>query len=351
MGLLNNNGPIMSRRSTGNNSGMDALDVFMSSSPQHYEKYEKFKEEPEDPVPSSANADDVVDEREATYTDELEKSEEDSVDDTIEAAEQVDVEVEVYDTQNIDEATNEILRGLNLNTASAVPDDMEFGTNAVAAALGCSVQSIRNYCNTYDKFLNVEMTVTGIRRFRMKDIRKLKKIITVKRERGYTTQQMITFLENDGKNELIVTDEERINALAQSVADTVFDKLVDYIGKSGVMDHFTEKEKELLLHQEEVSAALELRKTEMQQFEKSLNEKLDELSKKEEKIEMFLDSFSEERMKKATADKQHIEELERKIQEAAIQTEELRKAKDEYIATLEEQVEKAQKKRRFFFRK
>lgn len=345
MGLLNNNGPIMSRRTSGSNSKMDALDIFMNSSTQHYEK---IKEDQKEPMHSpTLDANDYPDDN--IIKPEEMKIEENEYD--VETDGQVDIDVEVYDAQNIDEETNEILRGLNMNTASAVPDEMEFGTSAVAAALGCSMQSIRNYCNTYGKFLDIETTKSGTRRFRMKDIRRLEKIITVKRERGYTTQQMIAFLEDEGKNELVVTDEDRINALAQRVSDAVFGQLIDYIEKSGVLEQFTEREKQLLLRQEEMSSTLEDRHDEIEKLKEALDAKFDELNRKEEKMEHFLDSFSEERMKKMNEDRKHIEELEKKIQESTAQMDDIIKSKDERIAALEEEIEKSQKKRRFFFLK
>lgn len=360
MGLLGDNGPMLTKRSNKDENSLDALDVFMNSAPKHWEPDTKISGDVKSSssAPSTSEAD-----REPEQMDEYRKTPEDlnvpQDNMTSEKAERTDnVEyiddssVEVFDTINIDEETGEILRGLNID--SVVPDDMEFGSNAVARALGVTTQSIRNYCNTYAKFLDIETTKNGTRRYRMKDVRKLHKIISVKNDRGYTTQQMLSFLENEGKEELLVTEAERMNALADTVADKVFDRLCAYMETSGILEQFTEKEKQLLLQQNEMSESmenLEKKHADIVRINEEMDKKLDDLQKKEESLSSLFKDFVAEREIVKEKDQKHLDDLQKQMEETMKKSEELLREKEKYIRELEETVSKMQKKKRFFFRK
>lgn len=360
MGLLGDNGPMLTKRSNKDENSLDALDVFMNSAPKHWEPDTKISG---DANSSSSTLSTSEADREPEQMDEYRKTPEDlnvpQDNMTSEKAERTDnVEyiddssVEVFDTINIDEETGEILRGLNVD--SVVPDDMEFGSNAVARALGVTTQSIRNYCNTYAKFLDIETTKNGTRRYRMKDVRKLYKIISVKNDRGYTTQQMLSFLENEGKEELLVTEAERMNALADTVADKVFDRLCAYMETSGILEQFTEKEKQLLLQQNEMSESmenLEKKHADIVRINEEMDKKLDDLQKKEESLSSLFKGFVAEREMVKEKDQKHLEDLQKQMEETMKKSEELLREKEKYIHELEETVAKMQKKKRFFFRK
>ena len=363
MGMLGDNGPMLTKRSNRSNkdeTNLDALDVFMNSAPKHWEP--EVKEAKEIKLPTTApstndgNRDpEQMDEYSKTFED-INVQQDNITPEKVAATDDVeyidDSSIEVFDTSNVDEETGEILRGLNVD--SVVPDDMEFGSNAVARALGVTTQSIRNYCNTYAKFLDIETTKNGTRRYRMKDIRKLHKIISVKSDRGYTTQQMLSFLENEGKEELLVTDAERMNALADTVADKVFDRLCEYMKTSGILEQFTEKEKKLLLQQTEMFESmgnLEKKHADIVRINEEMDRKLDDLRQKEESLSSLFKDFSAQKDLAMEKDQRHLDELQKQMEETMKKSEELLKEKEQYIHELEETVEKMQKKKRFFFRK
>lgn len=334
MGLLNNDGPIMSRRTHKDSVELDALDVFMNSNAatQYGKSINDLSENGFEKKDNSVSLNDLASSGENSEDSVIEDTEELMESEVI--MESDDSDIDVVKNENIDEETGEILKGLK--TDSEIPDDMEFGSNAVAGALGVTTQSIRNYCNIYAKFLNIETTKNGTRRYKMKDIRQLEKIISLKRERGYTTQQMISFLENEGKEELIVTDADRMEAIINNVADAVFNRLTEYIENKGLLEQFTEHEKQLLLQQKELK---ESKEQIMQQYEQlcrmnsEIDSKIKNLSVKEEGLRVAIESISAD-----------IETTQK--------NNELLKNKEEYIKELEEKIENMQQKKKpFFFRK
>lgn len=313
MGLLGEKGPVLAKRSNKEDDNMDALDVFMNSIPRYKESESNISK-------------DYTSIRQPVSDVEEKAEEEKKIEETSDILDDVehidDSSVEIFDTNIDEDETGEIIKGLNID--SVVPDDMEFGSNAVARALGVTTQSIRNYCNTYAKFLDIETTKSGTRRYRMKDIRKLHRIISIKNDRGYTTQQMLSFLENDGKEEIIVTDAERMKALADSVADKVFEKLFDYIQSAGMLEQLSEKEKAIMVQQKEMINAV----NHVENLNEEINKKLAKLDLIEKEKQLNEKNF-EEYIKKS---------------------EELLNEKEQYICELEEVIKQSKKKKWSLFK-
>ena len=69
-----------------------------------------------------------------------------------------------------------------------------FGTERAAQALGTTAQTIRDYCDNYDFYLNIPRTPKGARRFTVEDIEKLRYIMKTKEEKQFTVKEMQGYL-------------------------------------------------------------------------------------------------------------------------------------------------------------
>ena len=91
--------------------------------------------------------------------------------------------------------------------------EITFGTEHVAKELGVSAQAIRNYVEDYNEFLDIEFSPTGRRIFRLEQIEKLRNIMQVKEERGYTTARMKAYLRDPDNEKKVASPEERMEEM------------------------------------------------------------------------------------------------------------------------------------------
>lgn len=77
--------------------------------------------------------------------------------------------------------------------------EITFGTTQVAQMLGITAQTVRNYIDDYNDYLNISIVSAGSTRramFTRNDIEKLRQLMKVKDENNYTTEQMREYLGN-----------------------------------------------------------------------------------------------------------------------------------------------------------
>lgn len=91
--------------------------------------------------------------------------------------------------------------------------EITFGTEYVAKELGVSAQAIRNYVEDYNEFLGIEYSPTGRRIFHLEQIEKLRNIMQIKEERGYTTARMQAYLRDPDNEKKVASPEERMEEM------------------------------------------------------------------------------------------------------------------------------------------
>lgn len=241
-------------------------------------------------------------------------------DEPIEGAPEVVDDVEVLHTNNIDDKGN--VREFSIYDPD-IPDDLEVGTSAAANALGVTEQTIRNYCNDFSEFLEIRL-VNGRRKIKIETLKKLDIIMHVKEERKYDREQMRAYLRNEGRESLMVTEAERMNALVEAVSKKVIDEMVGLLnGENGVFPRIDAQSRQLANEIKRLSDLLSVEKKE------DHDRHLDRISELEEKLNEVQREYS------GTAD--------------------IIREKDEIIAKLQQDNEllreASTKKRRWFQRK
>jgi len=70
-----------------------------------------------------------------------------------------------------------------------------YGTTAVGQMLGLSTQAIRNYCDFFEDYLQIQRKEGGHRSFTYDDIERLRQLINIKDEKNFTFKQLKEYLE------------------------------------------------------------------------------------------------------------------------------------------------------------
>lgn len=241
-------------------------------------------------------------------------------DESIEGAPEVVDDVEVLHSHSIDDEGN--VREFSIYDPD-IPDDLEVGTSTAAKALRVTEQTIRNYCNDFSEFLEIRL-VNGRRKIKVETLKKLDIIMQVKEERKYDREQMRAYLRNEGRESLMVTEAERMNALVEAVSKKVIDEMVGLLnGENGVFPRIDAQSRQLANEINQLSDLLSAEKKE------DHDRHLDRISELEEKLNEVQREYS------GTAD--------------------IIREKDEIIAKLQQDNEMLReastKKRRWFQRK
>lgn len=247
-------------------------------------------------------------------------------------------DVEVIHSHNIDDEGN--VKEFSIHDPE-LPEDLEVGTSTAAKALGVTEQTIRNYCNDFSEFLEVRIKKNGRRKLSIKTLRKLNNIMQIKEERKYDREQMRAYLRNEGKESLMVTEAERMQALADAVSKKVIDELYDFFsGDNGIFPRIDAQSKQMGLMDQNIQKSLVL------------------LSEKENNIKELVEMLSSEKQTERLANENRISELEEKldiIQREFAKASDIVKQKDELIVKLQQDndllKEAASKKKWWFHRK
>lgn len=78
-----------------------------------------------------------------------------------------------------------------------------YGTTAVAKVLGLSTQAIRNYCDYFEDYLQIQKKESGHRSFTYADIERLRQLVKLKDEKNLTFEQLKEYLKGPEQFEVI----------------------------------------------------------------------------------------------------------------------------------------------------
>ena len=262
-----------------------------------------------------------------------------------------DGDVELYHNENINPDGS--IKEFNLYDGE-LPLDLEVGTSTAAKSLGCTEQTIRNYCNDFQEFLDIRV-VNGRRKLTIKTLRKLDVIMRIKEERKYDREQMKAYLRHEGKESLIVTEEERLKLLSEMVSKRVIGDLLDKFKEDGgLLSLLSEQMIDVI--NEKIS--LDREKLKIDEMSEQIQSSFDKLIKKEDEIKGLMDQLSLQKESENENDRLRLKKLEEQLEASRKEVSEYAAAsekKDEEIARLQSDIEQlresSNKKRKFpFFR-
>lgn len=102
-----------------------------------------------------------------------------------------------------------------------IPNNVYYKTKEAAAKLGVSEQTLRNYCQKFEEFLDVGRTPSGQRIFYEKDIKRLQSIQQIAKEFGFSWDQTKEFLKNEADPDVMLMPEKRYDTIMAVLSDTV----------------------------------------------------------------------------------------------------------------------------------
>lgn len=193
--------------------------------------------------------------------------------------------------------------------------ELLYGTEKVAQILGTTTQTIRNYCDDYDFYLNIEKTNAGARRFRYEDIEKLRYILKTKDEKQLTKEEMQMFLKDSEyfKKQKPYSDKEAM----QVIVEEIMDKMTK---------QFSTNMEIMMKNTMEMSQKmLEDKNSQSQVLMDKLNERLE---KQEKTLEELVDKLKNSSVESEAKEMQHadqIDNLMKMIKEKEKEVEQLQK--------------------------
>ena len=166
---------------------------------------------------------------------------------------------------------------------------------------------------------------------------------------------MKAYLRKEGKESLIVTEEERLNLLAEMVSKRVIGDLLDkFNGDGGLLSLLSEQMIDVI--NEKIS--LDREKLKIDEMSEQIQSSFDMLIKKEDEIKGLMDQLSLQKESENENDRLRLQKLEEQLEASRKEVSEYAAAsvkKDEEIARLQSDIEQlresSNKKRKFpFFR-
>lgn len=164
-------------------------------------------------------------------------------------------------------------------TITVEGDHIYYHTKDVAKLLHLKPQDIRNICKDFSEFLDIETLPSGHRRYTLSDVNKIRSILELKSNNRYTTEQTKAALATEEGQIMIAHDEpERLKKLMEWTLEQmqliVEEKVSEAISKQTEFLLESKEEKTLLIEENEKK----------QQTIDELNNKLDALTTKMEKL-------------------------------------------------------------------
>lgn len=130
-----------------------------------------------------------------------------------------DPAVELYDESSVTVEPN-ILSDEEISSLGN-DNNLTYKTKQVAAFLGISEQLVRNYCNDFDEFLDIEKTTTGQRRFRKKDIIQLSQILQLKQAKNFDVPQTKDYLRGETGKVVLAQPEDKVGVILALIHEEV----------------------------------------------------------------------------------------------------------------------------------
>lgn len=194
----------------------------------------------------------------------------------------IDKNVEVYD----EPFTDEELMALGSDKS------VLYKTQDVANILGISTQTVRNYLETFEEYLDIEKTPGGHRLYTAADIEKLRNIIKLRNERKLTMKQTLEFLQGEDDPDVVISPDKRFEYLTKLLAQTVNNAVQDVLNNNALA--IEEKSSSALA---EYKGIIEEMNAKLDEREAMIEKLLEENKKYGEKLEQFEKSAGENQEK------------------------------------------------------
>jgi DNA-binding transcriptional MerR regulator len=147
--------------------------------------------------------------------------------------------IEGTNEEDIEHVKADVLRGGeeqlkyegDLYNLDDIPNDMMFGTDAVAHKLGVTPQTIRNYSDWFSEYLSISRKGSH-RQFNKTDIENLRRIMSLKETRGLTIEQLKSYLNNEFALDLAGNEETKADKLVSAMTDKMGAYFADLLEKN-----------------------------------------------------------------------------------------------------------------------
>ena len=116
--------------------------------------------------------------------------------------EKVDESQVIIENERFDEETINNAGGMNT---------VKYRTKEVANILGVSEQTIRNNAAFFEPYLNIEKAESGHRRYGRDSIDKLRLIFQLKKDKKFTNEQVIEYLQGDNLDYADLSPEKKLD--------------------------------------------------------------------------------------------------------------------------------------------
>lgn len=120
---------------------------------------------------------------------------------------QISIENERFDEETINNAGG-------MNT-------VKYRTKEVANILGVSEQTIRNNATFFEPYLNIEKAESGHRRYGRDSIDKLRLIFQLKKDKKFTNEQVIEYLQGDNLDYADLSPEKKLDIALSMITKTI----------------------------------------------------------------------------------------------------------------------------------
>ena len=106
-----------------------------------------------------------------------------------------------------------------------------YGSTYVSKTLGLSPQAIRNYCDYFEDYLQIQKKESRHRAFRYEDIERLRQLIKIKDEKNFTFEQLKEFINKPDNFEVIPESQRFESAIEkmEQVFETSLMKAISYV--------------------------------------------------------------------------------------------------------------------------
>lgn len=126
--------------------------------------------------------------------------------------EKVDESQVIIENERFDEETINNAGGMNT---------VKYRTKEVANILGVSEQTIRNNAAFFEPYLNIEKAESGHRRYGRDSIDKLRLIFQLKKDKKFTNEQVIEYLQGDNLDYADLSPEKKLDIALSMITKTI----------------------------------------------------------------------------------------------------------------------------------
>ena len=212
---------------------------------------------------------------------------------------QISIENERFDEETINNAGG-------MNT-------VKYRTKEVANILGVSEQTIRNNAAFFEPYLNIEKAESGHRRYGRDSIDKLRLIFQLKKDKKFTNEQVIEYLQGDNLDYADLSPEKKLDIALSMITKTIQSVMEDTAtsllqSNEKMIEQQNNEYNENLRQNTELIKHLSEKLLEKDEFISSLRDDKDELLRQNEE---FKKKINEMEKKSNENQELNMEELEK----------------------------------------